>query len=346
VKFSRQKKGIKRLADSDSDSEVDVSMNNSIADDGINERVVTSTNNGTSNLIDTTVLVGLLLEQLQGYVDYNSINNLLNVSKEYRLVKKANYYWKLNKEYSLKYYNEDLFRWKLKYLLLTDTSRQLSLDLAAAAEMPYGSASNFSNLCHINTIRDVNVLRNIHSLDLSGCHELIDVRPLRNGHSLNLSRCTGVIDVSALGNIYDLDLSGCRRVADVQALGNVHFLNLSSCPLITDVSTLGRVHVLDLSNCRNLVDISALGRVRVLNLRRCRKILDVNALSHVYSLDLSCCNISDISALRHVHSLDIRCCPLITDVSALVNCHTVYLNSQQIGTLDTSTLVECIIEEI
>lgn len=341
VKFSRQKKGIKRLADSDSDSDVNVTMNHSIADDGINERVVTSTNNGTSDLIDTIVLVGLLLEQIKGYVDYSSVNNLLNVSKEYRVVKKVNYYWKLNKEYSLKYYNEDLFRWKMNNLLLTDTNRQLSLNLAAEIYR-----LDFSNSCHINTIRDVIFLLNIHSLDLSGCSKLVDVGPLRNGHSLNLSRCTSVIDVRALGNIYDLNLSDCRNLLDVQALGNVHTLNLSGCHLLTNVSALGRVHVLDLSFCHNLIDISALGRVRFLNLSGCHEVFDVSALSHVYSLNISYCDMSDISALGHVHSLDISNCCEITDVSALVHCHTVYLDSQQVGTLDTSALVECIIEEI
>jgi hypothetical protein len=48
---------------------------------------------------------------------------------------------------------------------------------------------------------------------------------------------------------------------------------------------------------------------------------------------------SDISALRHVHFLDIRNCRLTTDVSALVNCHTLHLDSRQKETLDTSTLV-------
>jgi hypothetical protein len=209
-----------------------------IADDVMNEGVVMRAINASSNLTDGVILIGILFEQLQRYVDYSSINNLLNASKKYKVVKQVNCYWKLNRKYSMKYYNEDLFRWNF---LSIDTNRQLSLNLALVEGS--NSETYASNLRYINTIRDVNAICNIHSLDLTGCCLLIDVGPLCNGHSLNLSRCSNVIDVTALRNIYDLNLSGCFKVADVQALGNVHTLNLSSCPLITDVSTLGRVHV-------------------------------------------------------------------------------------------------------
>jgi hypothetical protein len=98
--------------------------------------------NGTT-LIDKITLTDLLFEQLQRYVNYSTINNLLNLSKKYKGVKKLQFFWKLNNKYSVKYYRENDFKFKLNALL------------------DFGG---------YDSIWDVTSLRNIYSLDLSFCY--------------------------------------------------------------------------------------------------------------------------------------------------------------------------------
>jgi hypothetical protein len=121
-----------------------------------------------NSLIDKIILTDLLLEQLQGYVNHITINNLLNISKKYKNAKKLQFYWKLNNKYSVKYYRENDFKYKINSLF-TNMTRQLSL--------------NFGGY---DAIWDVTSLRNIHSLDLSFCYR---VSVLKYIH-LHIDMCT------------------------------------------------------------------------------------------------------------------------------------------------------------
>jgi hypothetical protein len=66
----------------------------------------------------------------------------------------------------------------------------------------------------------------------------------------------------SLNDVHTLNLSGCPNVLDVIALGYVHTLNLTGCGNVTDVSALGYVHTLYLTLCPNVSDVSALGGTR------------------------------------------------------------------------------------
>ena len=142
---------------------------------------------------------------------------MLSLNKHYRVYKAKNYVFKLNKEYSLKYYH-DVNYFSLR-MNIDDPSKQLLLTLSQKDS------------------EDVSILGNVYSLGLSYCTGIIDVSALGNVHTLDLGGCTGIRDVSALGNVHTLNLYGCTGIIDVSALGNVHTLNLSGCTGITDVST-------------------------------------------------------------------------------------------------------------
>jgi hypothetical protein len=133
----------------------------------------------------------LIFQQLQEFLNDTNIgtNNLLNVSKRYfNHLKKANYYWKFNRQYSLIYYHS--LKYRKLVLSLMNKRRQLSLDL-----------SNRS------IIVDVSVLSEEYDLNLSKCLNLIDVRPLSKVHILNLSRCQSLIDVRALCDVPKLGIN-------------------------------------------------------------------------------------------------------------------------------------------
>lgn len=167
-----------------------------------------------------------------------NINNLLNVSGKFGILKKEKFYWKLNKKYSKSYYYDDIYKSKLDSLL-TDTGTQLSLNLS----------------------RQISTLGSL--LNSSWHPKISDVSSLGNVHTLYLHRCNSIKDVSALGNIHTLSLSGCRNIRDVTALDKVHTLDLSRCQNITDVSSLSNVNTLDLRYCSKTINVGALGNVHV-----------------------------------------------------------------------------------
>jgi len=100
---------------------------------------------------------------------YTNINALLNSSKQFKRDKYEVYYWKLNKEYSLKYYNDMDFRGTINNLVYK-TKYQLSLDLSRCEHLT-----------------DISMLGNVHTLNLHDCVQITDVSMLRNVHTLNLS---------------------------------------------------------------------------------------------------------------------------------------------------------------
>jgi len=142
------------------------------------------------------------------YTDLFSLSNtcsLLYKSKKY-----LNY--KLNREYSLKYYKNKTFRTMVLEKIF-NPQKQLYLDLSE----------------YVDDIRYVGHLGNVYSLNLSGCYYITDVSKLGNVHILDLSFCHEIIDVSALANVYFLNLGYCINITDVSKLGNVHTLYLEQC---------------------------------------------------------------------------------------------------------------------
>ena len=139
---------------------------------------------------------------------YTDLMSFCDTCVIFRTLKKYINY-KLNKQYSLIYYNDVLFK-------------------------------------NIFLSKIFNPIKQLH-LDLHDCRKITDVSALGNVHTLNLSYCNSITDVSALGNVHTLILSSCNFITDVSALGNIHTLDLSSCNSITDVSALGNIHTLDLS---------------------------------------------------------------------------------------------------
>ena len=137
---------------------------------------------------------------INAYTDLKSVCDtcsLLLINKKYIT-------YKLNRDYSLIYYNDILFRQQV-----------------------------LNNIC--------NPHKQLH-LDLSECSEITDVSSLGNVHTLDLKYCKNITDVSALGNVHTLLLLGCNQITDVSTLGNCHTLDLCLCTGITDVSMLGTVH--------------------------------------------------------------------------------------------------------
>jgi hypothetical protein len=80
------------------------------------------------NLFEKLIFNDCIFQQIQDFIRYTDTNKLLNASSRFKMIKKSKYYWKLNKEYSLKYYKNGEFRTRLNSLLVRSV-RQLSLNL-------------------------------------------------------------------------------------------------------------------------------------------------------------------------------------------------------------------------
>jgi hypothetical protein len=136
--------------------------------------------------------------------EYTNLQSICDTCSLFATLKKYINY-KLNREYSLMYYDDVLFRNRV-----------------------------------LNKISNPN--KQLH-LDLSECENITDVSVLANVYDLNLSYCNNITDVSALGNVHILDLRECNQLTDVSA-SNVHTLDLRECNQLTDVTALRNVNKL------------------------------------------------------------------------------------------------------
>lgn len=218
----------------------------------------------------SVIFNNLILQELCSYLNGTNIdmNNLLNASRIFYILKRTHFCWNLNKEHSRKYYNDANYKSKLDSLIACGR-KQLSLNLSRCPD-----------------VVDVSALGNVYELNLEGCDKINDVSDLGNVHTLNLSGCRNVVDVSTLGNVYALNIADCNNIIDISSLRNVHTLDLL-CSNITDVSTLENTHTLSLRGCRNIVDVSALFNVHELDLTYCDNVVDFSALGSVSILHLS-----------------------------------------------------------
>lgn len=188
-----------------------------------------------SDLFEVLISKDLIFQLLQGYLNttFDGTNNLLNASRRFQLMKKAKFYWKLNKEYSLKFFRTNGHRFKSKLNSLhTDSKSQLSLKFPRFMKTT-----------------DVSQLQDMHAIDFGGSRKISGVSALQNVHSLNLKSCIGVPD----NPNHIVEIGGVRQIyqvpIDITTLGNVYQLNLSFCDGVKDVSALGNVYEL-LRKCR------------------------------------------------------------------------------------------------
>ena len=83
--------------------------------------------------------------------EYTNINPLLNTTKKLSDVKYELHYWKLNKEYSLKYYDCGEFRNRINSIMYR-TLKQLSLNLNALNAIDVSALGNIHSLCYYASI--------------------------------------------------------------------------------------------------------------------------------------------------------------------------------------------------
>ena len=185
---------------------------------------------------------------------------------------------------------------------------------------------------------DINMLSNVHTLDLSYSSMLTDVSMLGNAHTLNLTGCTLITTVSMLGNVHSLNLEYCTGVTDASALGGVHTLVLTASGVQippcetqqqygsrrpsrlaqTSLAAKRGAYVWKFREIPRLVSANFARGVVEIDLSYCHNIVDVSALRGARIVNLAFCSgVADVSMLGDLHTLDIAFCTRVTDVSML-----------------------------
>jgi len=168
-------------------------------------------------------------------------NNLLESSSElFGFCFKDYYYWNLTKKQSKWYYLSGEYRAKI-VAQMRDPSKQLAI-----------------NLIQCYRVKDVLVLKGVHTLDLSGCKNITNLAAISGVNTLNLTDCAQLTSIGGLTNVKHINLQYCRFIKDISGLTDAESVNLSYCYAITDVSVLANVKNVNLSFCWKVTDISAL----------------------------------------------------------------------------------------
>ena len=223
-----------------------------------------------------------VINELCTYLSSIDVLHLYITNNYFIKYKHCCYYYKFNQEYSLLYYNDNVFRNQVNSIC--NIKKNLSINLSC---------------CDIDCI---NVLENINTIDIS-MTKVLDLSPLINSYKVDLS-CSIEFDtktMKSLSNIKIIDLSNCSHVNDISMLKDAEYIDisftnvsdvsmlglqktliLSGCTNVHDVQNLGNVTHLDLSGCINIEDVSSLGKVHTLTLKNCDKVKDVRFVDYYY----------------------------------------------------------------
>ena len=142
--------------------------------------------------------VEFIIQELQGLLDKCDINNVLNSMMKYNEYKKKYFYWRLNKQFSLRYY-EDLQFYNVLNTIILNTNKQLSLNY---------------HYCYKDITDDgLSRIGNCHTLNLHCCKKVTNkgLKYLNNCHTLTLSSCILISyeGLKYLTNVHTLDINGC-----------------------------------------------------------------------------------------------------------------------------------------
>lgn len=146
---------------------------------------------------------------------------------------------------------------------LTLDSCNNSIDLSPLKNL------NKLTVLHCKNARGINMLGEINELNLNGSTNMLtNINSLKNVQKLNISGSPHITDVSDLKNVHTLSMKNCNNVVDVSDLGNVYDLDIGSCDGITNISNLRNVHKLDISYCKNILHTDSLQHVKHLIISR------------------------------------------------------------------------------
>lgn len=236
-----------------------------------------------------------------------------------------------------------------------------SLTITSSSQVE--DVSVFAHIKHINlsccgNLRNIHMLKNAHTLDLSDTN-VIDVSALGRVHTLNLSN-TNVKDVSMLGNVKDLNLYNCASIEHGVIVCDMHTLTCSSIVSIQEHSLNGNIQNLSWmtwETYRSRVDATIFAGIqevklsqmsvknahmfnntKVLSIYNCTflKPLSAGVFANTRELYLSRSTISDVSMLGHLFKLCLSHCENVIDVSALGNVY--YLDISWTNVRDGSKL--------
>jgi len=152
-----------------------------------------------------------ILYNVNSFLGYEG--RILNkVSKSIRSENSQYKLLNLNRKYSKLFYYDEEFREEVLKSVNYDRSK-ISLNLSGIQKYNIETVFKMGTIIRReinndeNNIKDLSILKDIHTLDLSYNDD--------------------ITDVSMLSGVYDLDLTNCPNITNVHMLNNVHNLKMS-----------------------------------------------------------------------------------------------------------------------
>ncbi len=254
----------------------------------------------------------------------NNITDLtrINLSTVKNLIIRTDYNLIINKIDGLEHFEIDNHNCShINYL--GDNIKKLSINCYNLLELP--KIKYLEELIIYEECENLNI--KLDSFDYLKTLKIYDIRNLRtlcnikNISSLVLEGCYNLVDINSLTNIEHMDLidlSGCVNIYNISSLRNMKTINK-----------------LDLSGCRDIVDIKPLKdiiSINVLSLNSCISINNFSYLSNIKmkKLYLSQCNIknNDLKYFKNLEYLDISYIDYPLDITLLNNNNILEINSK------------------
>ncbi len=137
-----------------------------------------------------------------------------------------------------------------------------------------------------SSIADVSFLRDVLTVQLSSCNQLVDVSPLYGIKNLSLSHCTSIQDISCLGNHHRLAILHCTSIKrGYECFRTVRHAEVRG--LVSDLSVFREVKSL-------LITLSTSTKRQLFLLK------DIPDLTLIASLSYDRTEVNDISHLRNI----------------------------------------------
>lgn len=285
-----------------------------------------------------------LIILLQSFLLQKDYHSLMNTSKQYfHDVKKKTIYFMLNKEYSLRYFEDLNFRslllnqvengWKQIGLILWkpwDGNKELPLH---HVRFVFQDCPPLTDLDHIESIdgscslQTIPFLPKLKKLVIRQGIELKNVQHLSHLSDISFSFCLLLTDIRALKDVPNLSFEYCG-IQNISMLGNQRKLRIASS-LIMNVHSLSNVRYLSLHDCGNIVDVSSLKGIYHLKITHCKKIEDISGLGGHYLIMIETLspNLKGFHSLAGVPHINLVDCSLFMDSSFLRHCKSVVLHS-------------------
>lgn len=107
-------------------------------------------------------------------------------------------------------------------------------------------------ICESKYFNQVHKFKYLNFVECIGCESITDISMLYNVHTIRMVNCKNLQKLGSLTNVKVLDVQKCYKLNDLTGTENIELINLTDCHSIIDLSPLKKVKALAIGGCFNL----------------------------------------------------------------------------------------------